>query len=165
MNITYNNNLDNTINKLKSEFEEKLINNNFTNDQVLIGYDGSSNCLPPLFVHKYIASTRNGNLYQAINERFSGTYYNIHFIIDSLEYLQDIKYIDLYQFSMITIIDKYYNIIRERCPIESIDLINDTRLKNIKKYCDKFNIKIIFNGLEYFNGTLVSDLIDKISFF
>jgi DNA-binding cell septation regulator SpoVG len=153
------------IKNIREELEIKLKkiveDNNYTNEQVLIGYDSSSSCLPPLFTHINIASMREGNLYQAISERFSGSFYNIHFIIDSLEYLKDIKYIDLRQFFNITIINKYGTIIRQRNPIETIDF-NDTSLKIIKNYCDKFSIKILFESKEFYNGILLLNLIDKI---
>ncbi len=97
------------IKNIQEELESKLINN-YNNEQILIGYSGSI----LLFANKNIALKQEGNLYKVIYEKFDTLFYDIHFIIDSLECLKNIKYIDLVKFFNITIVDKHGTIIRQR---------------------------------------------------
>ncbi len=99
------------IKNIQEELESKLINN-YNNEQILIGYSGSI----LLFANKNIALKQEGNLYKVIYEKFDTLFYDIHFIIDSLECLKNIKYIDLVKFFNITIVDKHGTIIRQRNP-------------------------------------------------
>ncbi len=162
------------IKNIQEELENKLINiiedNNYTNEQVLIGYDNKGNgqtiipiFIPKKFNEKYCSKIGNHlGIFSAMTYHIKLDY-NFEFIIESLEILSKHNklYFDLHNIININIIDNCKNIIRKSNNQIGVDF-NDKSLKVIKKYCDKYNIKIYNNGSEYYNGILVSTLIDQI---
>jgi hypothetical protein len=145
------------IKNIQEELESKLkkiVEDN--NEHVLIGYKNYQNI--PIFMPKNFAKDYDGNILYAISI-YNRDLCDTKIIIDNLEKLTSISIFDLKIGSNTTFIDKYNNIIRERYPIDTINP-NDKSLKVIKKYCDKFNIKIVFGESEYYNGILISNLIN-----
>jgi hypothetical protein len=133
----------------------------FYYQQVIVGYDNSTSSKTPFYFPRNII-TKHGCILQAIKSNYICDNTNIYFIMDSLEILEYVLTFELKNYFPINIVDKYHNIIRKSSSSsETIDF-NDKSLKSIKKYCDKLNIKIVFNNSEFYNGICISTLIDKI---